>query len=73
MANGNAPSVFFVVKGIKESEKLTIDYKEISEVFWMNVSDVTRFIKRFVSKSRTAWRIYLENFSEPKLTIEEFI
>lgn len=39
----------------------------------MNINDVTRFIKRFVSKSRTAWKIYLEDFSEPKLTIEEFI
>ena len=39
----------------------------------MNINDVTRYIKKFVSKSRSAWKIYLEEFSEPKPTIEEFI
>ncbi len=39
----------------------------------MNVNDVTKYIKRFVSKSKFAWKIYLEQFSEPKLTIEQFI
>jgi hypothetical protein len=73
MSYGNVPTVFFVVKGVKESEKFNIDKKEISEVFWMNANDVTRYIKRFVSKSRSAWKIYLDEFSEAKLTIEKFI
>lgn len=39
----------------------------------MNVNDVTKYIKRFVSKSKSAWRIYLDEFSESRLSIEQFI
>lgn len=39
----------------------------------MNLSDVSKYQRKFVSKSRTAWQIYQDQFSEPKLTIEEFI
>ena len=69
MSYGNVPTVFFVVKGVKENEKFNIDKKEITEVFWMNANDVTKYIKRFVSKSRSAWKIYLDEFSEAKITI----
>jgi hypothetical protein len=69
MSYGNVPTVFFVVKGVKENEKFNIDKKEITEVFWMNANDVTKYIKRFVSKSRSGWKIYLDEFSEAKLTI----
>lgn len=55
----NVPSTFFVVRGGKESEKLVIDRKEIIDVFWMKISDVTKFQSNFVRKSRTAWKIYL--------------
>lgn len=64
------PSIFFVVKGVKETEKFKIDPKEIAEVFWMNLADVTKYQRKFVSKSRTAWQIFQDQFSEPKMTIE---
>lgn len=51
----NVPSTFFVVGGVKESEKLIIDRKEIIDVFWMNINDITKYQKSFVRKSRTAW------------------
>jgi hypothetical protein len=39
----------------------------------MNIIDVNKFIKRFVNKSKTAWKYFLENYNEGKPTIDEFI
>jgi hypothetical protein len=57
------PSIFFVVRGVKESEKLTIDPKEIIDVFWMPVQEVKRSQKSFVSRSRVAWKYFIEDFN----------
>ena len=40
----------------------------------MNINDVNKYMKRFVNKSKIAWKYFLENYNnESKLSIDEFI